>query len=181
MPAYGEYASPEHAAQAQAQRPQAPQQGAPQAYNQQPGQQYPPQGYYATPQQWQGQRPIRTGDMVASTILLVVGLLVTLLVVLTAFSIPLQMDSVYQQYGVSGSYTPGAGEGIAAAVLIISHVVLLALATLFTVILIRRRKVSFWLPLSAGVLAAVIYFVTFVVLIVADPSLYQALLDSSRP
>lgn len=158
VPRYGEYAP------VQPVQPPAPQQpyGAP--------------SYYAPPS---GERPPRTADMVVSIVLLVIGFFSVLIAVLNAFTITYQMEQIYSQYGVDGEYQPGAGAAIATAVIILSHIVLYTLAVIFTIVLIRKRRISWWLPLSAGVLASVIFIGTFVALIVADPALLDVLTSQS--
>jgi hypothetical protein len=194
VPRYGEYASPEHAAAA-VQQPSAPVYQQPtypaqpygqQAYGQQPyGQQpygqpaYGQQPYYG--QVAPGQRPLRIGDVIVSVILLVVGFFSVLLTVLSSFSINEQMEVLYQDYGISESYNAGTGAAIAAAVLIISHILLFALAVIFTIPLIRRRRLSFWVPLVAGAIASVVFFATFIVLVMADPNLMDVIISQSQP
>jgi hypothetical protein len=127
-----------------------------------------------------GERPPRTADMIVSIVLLVIGFFAVLVALLNAFTIPMQMQTLYDDYEVSGSYRAGAGVAIAAAVLIISHVVLYALALVLTIVLIRRHRISFWLPLTAGAIASVIFFGTFVALIFADPVLTEVLTNQAR-
>jgi hypothetical protein len=161
VPRYGEYAP-------------VPPAGAPQpAFQAQP---YGSPAYYA-PQT--GERPPRTADMIVSIVLLVIGFFSVLVAVLNAFTISTQMQVLYEDYGVDGTYRPGAGVAIAAAVLIISHLVLYVLALVLTITLIRKHRISFWLPLTAGAIASIIFFVTFVVLIFADPALTEVLMNQA--
>ena len=184
VPRYGEYASPEHAAAA-VQQPTAPVYQQPtypaQAYGQQPYGQpaYGQQPYYG--QVPPGQRPLRVGDVIVSVILLVVGFFSVLITILSSFTLNDQMEVLYEDYGITESYSAGAGGAIAAAVLIISHVLLFALAVIFTIPLIRRRRLSFWVPLVAGAIASVVFFATFVVLIMADPNLMNVIISQSQP
>ena len=154
VPRYGEYAPVQPA------QPAAPLQpyGAP--------------SYYAPPSD---QRPPRTADMVVSIVLLAIGFFSVLIAVLNAFTIGIQMQTIYEDYGIDGEYQPGAGGAIATAVIILSHLVLYVIAVIFTIVLIRKRRISWWLPLSAGVLASVIFIGTFVALILADPALVEVL------
>ena len=158
VPRYGEYAPVQPA------QPAAPLQpyGAP--------------SYYAPPS---GQRPPRTADMVVSIVLLVIGFFSVLIAVLNAFTIGMQMQTIYEDYGIEGEYQPGAGGAIATAVIILSHLVLYVIAVIFTIVLIRKRRISWWLPLSAGVLASVIFIGTFVALILADPALVDVLTNQA--
>ena len=138
-----------------------------------PLQPYGAPSYYA---QQDGPRPPRTADMIVSIVLLGIGFFSLLIAILNAFTINYQMDAIYEQYGVDGAYEPGASGAIASAVIIISHLVLYTLAVVFTIVLIRKHRVSFWLPLTAGALASVIFIGTFVALIFADPTLLDVLM-----
>jgi len=160
VPRYGEYATPGQV---------------PAPYTAEPT---PPTPYYV-PQN--GPRPRRTWDLVLSVILLVIGFFAVLIAVANAFTLDMQMDMLYDDYGVDGSYSPGPATVIAQAVIILSHLVLYALAVIFTIVLLRKSKVAFWLPLTLGALAFVVFLVTFVVVIVGDPNLYQVLLEQSAP
>lgn len=123
-----------------------------------------------------GERPPRTGDLIASVILLVLGFFGVAIAIFNALTISLQMQQVYEQYGVEGDYEPGPGVAVAGAVIVISHVVLYALAVIVTIALVRKRRLSFWMPLSAGVLAFVIMIITFIALAFADPALVDAMM-----
>lgn len=171
VPRYGEYApvpplQPANPAAPAYQPPPVIQQP---AYQQQP---YAAPGYYTQPG---GERPPRTADMIVSIVLLVIGFFAMLIAILNAFTVTMQMEAIYSDYGVEGDYEPGAAAAVATAVIIISHLVLYALAVIFTIVLIRKRRISFWLPLSAGVLASIIFVGAFVALIVADPALLDVL------
>jgi hypothetical protein len=165
VPRYGEYAP---VAPVQQETPGQPA-FQPPAYQQHP---QSGQSYYAQPG---AERPRRTADMVISIVLLVIGFFSVLVAILNAFTISLQMEAIYEDYGIDGQYEAGAGGAIATAVIIISHLVLYVLAVVFTIVLIRKRRISFWLPLSAGVLASIIFIGTFVALILADPALVEVL------
>ncbi len=188
VPRYGEYASPEHAAAATQppaaqpvyQQPSYPQQQPGYAQQQPYGQPaYGQQPYYG--QVPPGQRPLRVGDVVVSVILLVIGFFSVLITVLSSFTLDSQMEVLYEDYGITEAYSPGAGTAIASAVLIISHLVLFALAVILTIPLIRRRKLSFWVPLVAGAIASVVFFATFVVLVMADSNLMDVIISQSQP
>ena len=192
VPAYGEYASPEHAEAArQAQLPPAAQQpitAAPQPYGQ-PVQPYGQQPYgqqpygaqpYGQPPLPSGQRPLRTGDMITSIILLAVGFLSTIYAILNAVSLPMQFQLLYEDNGVSGSYEPSVGATVATVVIIASHLILLAVAGIVTPLLIRKRRVSFWVPLVAGAIASLIFFIAVVAVVLADPNLMEVITEQSQ-
>jgi hypothetical protein len=139
---------------------------------------YAAAGYYPAPS---GERPPRTADMIVSVVLLVIGFFGVAIAILNALTITVQMQQVYEQYGVEGDYEAGPSGAIASAVIIISHVALYALAVIVTIGLIRKRRISFWMPLSAGVVAFVIMIVTFMVLAFADPALVDAMMQQQSP
>lgn len=179
VPQYGEYA-PTAPPQQSYPAPAAPQPPTytPMASHQQPNyaqQGYGSQGYYDP----NAPRPVRTGDMIASVVLLVLGGLSVLYALFNALTLNIQMEAIYDQYGLE--YEAGPGGAIAAAVLVISHLVLYAIAVIFTIVLIRKRRISFWLPLTIGVVATIIFFATIMVLAFSDPALLQAATEQSSP
>jgi len=156
VPRYGEYASPGYT---------------PPAYTAQPVPPVAPAPYYAPPG---APRQRRTWDLVLSIVLLVIGIFGVLVSILNGATLDYQMQELYKQYGVSGEYEPGAGSAIATAVIIVSHLVLYVVAVLVTLLLIRKNRVAFWVPLSIGALAFVIFFATIMVLVLSDPALLEA-------
>jgi hypothetical protein len=130
---------------------------------------YGAQGYgapaYAPPV-----RKRRTWDVVLTIILLVLALFGLLigLVYAGVFASPDLLDQAMQQQGYDGfSANPGA----APAVLAISHIVLVLLALGLSIpLLIRGKIVVFWIPLSAGVIAAIIFWATVFAVVASDPS-----------
>jgi len=159
VPRYGEYANPGFT---------------PPAYEAQPT---PPAPYYAPPT---AERPRRTWDLVLSIVLLVFGLFGVLLAVFNAATLDYQLEDLYEQYGVGGQYEPGAGSAIAQAVIVVSHVLLYVVAILVTLLLIRKNRVSFWVPLSFGALAFIVFIVTLMVLVLSDPVLFDAAMQQQQ-
>ena len=121
-------------------------------------------GYYLAPP------PFRVGDMIVSIILLTIGLLVTVNMIFVAFTLETAMQEQYTSYGL-GTYQATNGLTVASAAILISHVVLLAIATPLTIVLIRKRMLSFWLPLIAGAIAAIIFWVAIFGIILSDQKL----------
>lgn len=163
VPQYGEYApgfvppapAPEYAAYAPA-AGQAPH-----------GQPY---GAASYPQQQAGGRPGKTWDIVLTSILLVLGLIGASLGVIYGFvfSSPALLDQSFQQGGLGGfNGTVGAAPGV----LIISHVLLYLLALGGAIPLMLTRRVAFWAPLTAGVIAAIIFWVTVFAVLLSDPTI----------
>ena len=112
----------------------------------------------------------RTWDVVLTIVFLVLGLfgLILGLVYAWAFSQPDLLDEAFRQQGFSGfSADPGA----AGAIIAISHVVLYLLAVGLSILLLVKKKIAFYVPLAAGVIAAVIFWGTLMAVIMSDPSL----------
>jgi hypothetical protein len=153
-----------------------PQQGYPQAG-------YPQQGYaqpgYAQPgypQPVYGQPGFgttaaprrRTWDVVLTIILLVLGLFGMIIGVAYGwfFSQPEILDEGFRQQGYDGFQ----GEvGAAPLVLIVSHVLLYLLAAGLSILLLVKKKIAFYVPLSAGVLAAIIFWAVVFTVMLSDP------------
>lgn len=115
-------------------------------------------------------RKRRTWDLVLTIILLVLavfGLLIGLAYA-AIFASPDALDQAMAQQGYPGfSADPGA----APAVLAISHLVLFFAAVGISIpLLVRGRIVVFWIPLTAGVVAALIFWVTVTAVVLSDPS-----------
>jgi len=110
----------------------------------------------------------------ASVMLLSLGFLSTVYTVVSAFELESALKQLYVLYGGEGSYEPTGNVPLAQAVLVASHVILLAVAALVTMSLVRARRLSFWVPLVAGSLAAIVFFATVAALVIGDPALLDA-------
>jgi len=184
-------ASPGAAAQAgysQSGYPQQtyPQQGYPAAYPQggypQTGypQQaaYPQAGYpgYSQPVYGQpgfGSTPAprrRTWDVVLTIVLLVLGLGGMALGVLygVLFSSPELVSEAFSQQGLG---TFDGDPGAAPLVMIVSHVLLYLVAVGVSILLLVKKKIAFYVPLVAGVIAAVIFWGALMMIVMSDPDL----------
>jgi len=132
----------------------------------------PPQPYGAAsyPQQQPAVKGRKMWDVVLTVILLVMGLFGMLAGVTYGiiFTDPALLDDAFTQQGLSGF---SGDVGAAPAVLIISHVVLYLLALGSGIPLLIMRKVAFWAPLAAGVIAAVIFWGTIIAVVASDPGL----------
>jgi hypothetical protein len=162
VPRYGEYAPSGYVAPAQ---PQADPYAAPQMAQ--------PYGAASYPAQPGGKRR-KTWDIVLTSILLAVGLFGMLIGVSygVVFADPELLDEAFKQQGLSGF---NGDVGSASSVLIISHVVLYLLAVGAAIPLLVTRKVAFWAPLAAGVIAAVIFWATTISVVASDPALLSQL------
>ena len=125
-----------------------------------------PQGAASYPQQ----APVRerkTWDLVLTSILLVMGLFGAGIGVIYGllFTDPTLIASALEQGGYPGF---NGDAGAAPAILIISHVVLYLIA-LGAIPLLIARRVAFWLPLAAGIVAAIIFWSTVMGVLFSDP------------
>ncbi|HTN59166.1 MAG TPA: DUF6264 family protein [Protaetiibacter sp.] len=144
-------------------QPGYPQQGYPQAAYPQTAPVYGQPGFGSTPAPKR-----RTWDVVLTIILLVLGLGGTLLGVLYGiiFSSPELIDDAFRQQGLGGF----DGEvGATPLVLIVSHVVLYLVAAGLSILLLVKKKIAFYIPLIAGVVAAVIFWGALIMLMLSDP------------
>jgi hypothetical protein len=115
-------------------------------------------------------RKRRTWDRVLTIILLVLGFFGMLLAFVYAwiFSTP---ELLSQTMSTQGYGTFSGSAGSAPAILVASHIVLFLLALGFSIpLLIRGRIVVFWIPLAAGVIAAIIFWVTLATVLLSDPA-----------
>jgi hypothetical protein len=111
----------------------------------------------------------RTWDMVLTVILLVVGFFGMLigLFYAWAFSDPVLLDQAMGEGGLGGfDGTVGAGPTIIA----VSHVVLYLVALGVGILLLVKNKIAFWVPLAAGVIAAIVFWGTLVSILLSDPA-----------
>ena len=157
VPAYGEYASPEDAANALRSRWPAPS-GTPVPAD------LPlaPVAVAAPPR-----------DRWLSIALLAFGLYSVVTTVNGIASIETALQALYTSYGL-GDYAAPAGLGTAKAIGIASQVLLFVAVLLLTVRRIQRGKVSWWIPLLGGVIATVVLVVILGVVIAGDHALMDA-------
>ena len=82
------------------------------------------------------------------------------------FSSPELIDDAFRQQGLGGF----DGEvGATPLVLIVSHVVLYLVAAGLSILLLVKKKIAFYIPLIAGVVAAVIFWAALIMLMLSDP------------
>lgn len=119
-------------------------------------------------------RPVRHGDRIATMALLVLGLLGTWLSVGVLQAMPQSMQLLHTQQGLEAY---AAGPEISGLILTgsIVQVVLWVATALGSFALMRARRLSFWLPLVGGAVAAIVLFAFTVVAILGDPALLDSL------
>jgi hypothetical protein len=99
----------------------------------------------------------KTWDLVLTIVLLVMGFFGMLIGLLYAgiISDPALMDQIFQQQNL-GDFDGTVGA--APAVIIASHVILYLGVLGGSIPLLISKRVAFWLPLAAGVIAAIIFW-----------------------
>lgn len=116
----------------------------------------------------------RTWDLVLTVILLVAGVIGMSIGLLYAaiFSDPALVqetfDEAYRQAGLGGW---NGSVGAAPAIIAISHIVLYLVALGVSIPLLVKNKVAFWVPLTAGVIAAIVFWGSLMAIVFSDPSL----------
>ncbi|KRE21560.1 DUF6264 family protein [Agromyces sp. Soil535] len=121
-----------------------------------------------------GTRPDRPLDRAVTILLLVIGVLGAWLSVGVLQAMPQSMQLLHTQEGIE-AYTPGPEiPGLILAGSIVQVVLWVATAA-GSIVLMRARRPSFWLPLGGGVVAAIALFVFTVIAITGDPMLLEHL------
>lgn len=170
-PAYPQQGYPQQGYPQQGQSPTSPQPGYGQAGYPAPGYAQPAYGQPVYGQPGFAGTPLprrRTWDVVLTIVLLVLGLGGTLLGVLygVLFSSPEVLDEGFRDQGLGGF----DGEiGAAPLVLIGSHVVLYLVALGVSILLLVKKKIAFYVPLIAGVIAAIVFWATIFAVVASDP------------
>jgi hypothetical protein len=116
----------------------------------------------------------RTWDLVLTIILLVVGFFGMLsgIGMAAVMSDPLfaeQYNDMLGQQGISGNVDFGSFP----AVVTISHVVLYLLALGISIPLLITNKIAFYVPLSAGVVAAIVFWAGYLAVVFSSVDLSQ--------
>ncbi len=126
--------------------------------------------YYAPPPVV---RKTRTGDIAITSALLALGLIGMFVGLSSSVGLKAGIASEASKYGV----TYDAPSNIAAlgAVIAITHVVLYLAALGVSIPLMITRRIAFWVPLVAGVVAAIIFWAILFSLIASDQTLLDAL------
>jgi hypothetical protein len=116
------------------------------------------------------QRKSRTADIAVTSVLLALGAIGTLVALFTASSLGDVLRAEYLRYGLVYGGAPASLQGLG-AVIAISHGVLYLAALGIAIPLLLKRRIAFWVPLVAGVLAAIVYWGSIIALITGDPQL----------
>lgn len=115
-----------------------------------------------------GVRKRHTWDVVLTIVLLVLGFFGMLLGVLYAwfFEQPQVLDDYFKQQGM-GSFNGNVGN--LPDIISVSHIVLYLVAIALSIFLLATKRIAFYVPLAAGVIAAVIFWVCGVSIFMSDP------------
>jgi hypothetical protein len=117
-----------------------------------------------------GQR--KTWDLVLTIVLLVIGAIGALIGATAGLGLN---DAIQQQYDAKNLGMYDGNNGAAIAALAISHLVLYVLAVGFSILSLVKKRTTFWIPLVAGVVAAIVFWGVLISLIVGDSTLMNAL------
>ncbi len=154
--------------------------GSPPPYQTPPAYQAPQQqaasDYYGGMPYYQPVPPVRTrkvGDLVATCVLLALGLFGMLGGIVTSAALGSALAQEYDRYGVA--YHGSTALPVMATVIWVSHLVLFLAAVGGSIPLLVKRRIAFWVPLVAGVLAAVVFWGCLIGLITGDPALMDAI------
>lgn len=117
-------------------------------------------------------RPRRTWDIVLTSSLLLVGVYD----VVAGFSQYLDLGpalvTAFEQQGF-GEFTSFARAAEVGVVLTVIRVVILMVTIVVSLLLISRGRRAFWVPLTGGVLAALVLMVCVFVIVLGDPAFTQ--------
>jgi hypothetical protein len=175
-PQYGEYATPEE----QRSRIQIP----PERAHVEPvpvplARESQPDARSEAPRTEDGERtPLRTADRIATVALLAFGLFNVGTTVPGMLNLSATLNGTFEQVGI-GSYTPTplANEiGIGIVVLYVAGWLMTAILSALS---LRKGRVTFWIPLLAGVIIGLVTVVCFIVLFLGDPAFTQYITRNS--
>jgi hypothetical protein len=116
-------------------------------------------------------RPRRIWDIVLTSILLVMGLIGTLIACFYAANLGQLVSIATAQRGLTSN---GSSMTVESLAMVISHVVLLLAAAGISIpLLVRGRLVVFWIPLTAGAIAAIVFWVLLFIAIGSSVSITE--------
>jgi hypothetical protein len=131
--------------------------------------------YYATAPVVRKSRP---ADVAITSVLLALGLIGLLIGLAAAIGLERALSDQAAQYGVT--YHAPANLGALSAFIAISHIVLFLAALGASIPLLITRRLAFWVPLVAGVVAAIIFWGVLFSLIFSDQALVNAITSANH-
>lgn len=120
-------------------------------------------------------RPRKTWDLVLTIVLLVVGAIGALIGATAGLGLN---QAIQQQYDAQSLGAYHGNNGAAVAVLAISHLVLYLLALGFSILSLVKKRTTFWIPLVAGAVAAIVFWSVLISVIIGDSTLMNSLTGS---
>ncbi len=111
-----------------------------------------------------------TPDKVVTIVLLALGVLATFGAYMTAMAMPQAMQEMYRQYGL-GTYVAPEGMWLLQLGMVLSFVIPLLIAILWSVQRIKAKKFAFWVPITFAAIAFLLFFMVMIALILNDPNL----------
>lgn len=112
----------------------------------------------------------RTWDVVLTAVLLLFGVWDVVTGYPRFAELDVALRSAYEDQGI-GAFTADTLATTMGLVINIGRVVLLVVAIVVSLRLIARRRLSFWAPLGAGVIAGLFVVVCILVVVLRDPAL----------
>ena len=126
------------------------------------------------------QKPIATGDVVITVILLVVGFLATANTVTSLLTLPSIIQEVLDVQNLDVTYTATTAGMLIGVIGSVLMVLLYGLAVWLSVKAVRARRTAFYIPLAIAVLSFMLLFFLLILAFFADGAIVNAILDSSR-
>lgn len=168
-PQYGEYATPEEQARAMGiHRPLPPPV---------PGTAVPPAAEARHPPLSAPVVPplpeaatMRRWDVTASAVLLMIGLYSVLYTFVLMAQLPAALSSALAAWGITQPFTSLHAASVVAIVVDVVYGVLWIAALGGTIARLRRRRSAFWIPLTAGIVAVLVWLVLVSAMLVHDPA-----------
>lgn len=115
----------------------------------------------------------RRWDLVLTIALIVVGTYQVFTGFVSYSDLPYTLSQVYALMGYDGDYPDIERANAVGLAINIVQPVLLVIAILLAMRSLRRGRVTFYIPLIAGVVSTIILFVFFAVLLAGDPALMK--------
>jgi hypothetical protein len=125
------------------------------------------------------QKPLRLGDVLVTSVLIMLGLVLTASGVQQFFALQDMIGLFYTQEGI-GRYSGGTTAQTAGAVAAVAQIIIMLAVIGFSVQLIGKRRLSFWVPLAGGALAVVVVFICMMAALLADPTFMTYVQGMSR-
>lgn len=127
-----------------------------------------------------GQPKNRSADRVITIVLLVIGALGALYTATSLYQMPSTFSMMATALDVDGFTMPSSLQTISTVGALLVFTVY-ALNVIYSIQRLRRRRITFWVPLTAGVVAGIIMLVFTMIGMTQSPELMQALSQPDAP